>query len=83
MIILPNENGWSFDESNSWKLVYDGSTIIFFDETEKAISTQSVLFVGTKDECDAEIARLGLVDVSAQGNDNGLDLHADAGEGAY
>ena len=78
MIILPNEQGWSFDESNSWKLVYDGSTIIFFDETEKAISTQSVLFVGTKDECEAEIARLGLVDVSAQGNDNGLDLHADA-----
>jgi hypothetical protein len=78
MIIQPNENGWSFDESNSWKLVYDGSTIIFYDETEKAISTQSVLFVGTKAECDAEIARLGLVDVSAQGNDNGLDLHADA-----
>ncbi len=78
MIILPNEQGWAFDESTSWKLVYDGSTIIFFDETEKAISTQSVLFVGTKDECDAEIARLGLVDVSAQGNDNGLDIHVDA-----
>jgi hypothetical protein len=81
MIILPNEQGWAFDESTAWKLVYDGRTIIFFDETEKAISTQSVLFVGTKDECDAEISRLGLVDVSAQGNDNGLDLHADAGEG--
>jgi hypothetical protein len=78
MTIQPNAQGWAFDESTAWKLVYDGSTIIFFDETEKAISTQSVLFVGTKDECDAEIARLGLVDVSAQGNDNGLDLHADA-----
>ena len=82
MIIQHNGDGWAFDESTSWKLVYDGSTIIFFDETEKAISTQSVLFVGTKDECDAEIARLGLVDVTAQENDNGLDLHADAGEGA-
>jgi hypothetical protein len=81
MIIQLNEQGWAFDESTAWKLVYDGSTIIFFDETEKAISTQSVLFVGTKDECDAEIARLGLVDVSAQVNDNGLDIHADAGEG--
>jgi len=81
MIISPNEQGWAFDESTAWKLVYDGSTIIFFDETEKSISTQSILFVGTKDECDAEIARLGLVDVSAQGNDNGLDLHADTGEG--
>jgi hypothetical protein len=83
MIILPNEQGWAFDESTAWKLVYDGITIIFFDETEKAISTQSVLFVGTKDECDAEIARLGLVDVTAQVNDNGLDIHADAGESAY
>jgi len=78
MTIQPNEQGWAFDESTAWKLVYDGSTIIFYDETEKAISTQSVLFVGTKDECDAEIARLGLVDVSAQGNDNGLDIHVDA-----
>ena len=78
MIIQPNEQGWAFDESTSWKLVYDGITIIFFDETEKAISTQSVLFVGTKDECDAEIALLGLVDVTAQENDNGLDLHADS-----
>jgi len=78
MIIQPNEQGWAFDESTAWKLVYHGSTIIFFDETEKAISTQSVLFVGAKSECDAEISRLGLVDVSAQGNDNGLDLHADA-----
>jgi hypothetical protein len=78
MIISPNEQGWAFDESTSWKLVYDGSTIIFFDETEKAISTQSTLFVGTKAECDAEIARLGLVDVTAQENDNGLDIHSDA-----
>lgn len=82
MIISPNEQGWAFDESSAWKLVYDGNTIIFFDQTEKAISTQSVLFVGTKDECDAEIARLGLVDVTAQVNDKGLDIHADAGEGA-
>jgi len=78
MIISPNEHGWAFDESTAWKLVYDGSTIIFFDETEKAISTQGTLFVGTKAECDAEIARLGLVDVTAQENDNGFDLHSDA-----
>jgi hypothetical protein len=82
MTIQPNAQGWAFDESTAWKLVYDGSTIIFFEETEKAISTQSVLFVGTKDECYAEIARLGLVDVTAQGNDNGLDIHSDAGEGS-
>ena len=78
MTIQPNEQGWAFDESTAWKLVYDGITIIFFDETEKAISTQSTLFVGTKAECDAEIARLGLVDVTAQENDNGFDLHSDS-----
>ena len=60
MIISPNENGWSFDESNSWKLVHDGINIIIFEQTDKSISTQNVLFVGTQEECDAEIARLGL-----------------------
>ncbi len=60
MIISPNENGWSFDESDSWKLVHDGVNIIIFEQTDKSISTQNVLFVGTKAECDAEIARLNL-----------------------
>jgi hypothetical protein len=60
MIIQSNEQGWAFDESTAWKLVYDGITIIFFDETEKAISTQSVLFVGTKNECEDQIKNLDL-----------------------
>jgi hypothetical protein len=60
MIIQPNENGWSFDESNSWKLVHDGRNIVFFEQTDKAISTQSNLFIGTQEECEAEINRLGL-----------------------
>ena len=60
MIIPPKENGWSFDESNSWKLVHDGINIIIFEQTDKSISTQNVLFVGTQEECDTEIARLGL-----------------------
>ena len=79
MIITPSANGWSYDDSvGNWKLVYVNKVIIFYEQTDESIATQSVLFVGTKDECDAEIARLGLVDVSAQGNDNGLDIHADA-----
>jgi hypothetical protein len=59
-MISPSENGWSFDDSNSWKLVHDGTNIIFFEQTDKSISTQSILFVGTREECEAEIARLGL-----------------------
>lgn len=60
MIISPNENGWSFDESNSWKLVHDGINIIIFEQTDKSISTQNVLFVGTQEECEEEINRLDL-----------------------
>ena len=60
MIISPNENNWSYDESDAWKLVHDGTNIIFFEQTNKSISTQSILFIGTQEECEAEIARLGL-----------------------
>ena len=82
MIITPSANGWSYDDSiGKWKLVYEEKNIIFYEQTNESIATPTTLFVGTKDECDAEIARLGLVDVSAQENDNGLDIHADAGEG--
>jgi hypothetical protein len=60
MIISPNENNWSYDESDAWKLVHDGANIIFFEQTNKSISTQSNLFIGTQEECEAEINRLGL-----------------------
>jgi len=60
VIISPNENGWSFDESNSCKLVYDGTNIIFFESTDKSISTQSILFVGTQEECEEQIVKEGL-----------------------
>ena len=60
MIITPNETNWSYDDSNSWKLVHNGNDIIIFEQTDKSISTQCILFVGTLGECDAEIVRLGL-----------------------
>lgn len=60
MIISPNENNWSYDESDAWKLVHDGTNIVFFEQTNKSISTQSILFIGTQEECEAEINRLGL-----------------------
>ena len=61
MTISPNENGWSYDASNLWKLVHDGINIIIFEQTDKSISTQCILFVGTEEECEAEIDRLELV----------------------
>lgn len=61
MIITPNENNWSYDDTvGSWKLVYTDKLIVIYNQTDQSIATQSKLFVGTKDECDAEIARLGL-----------------------
>ncbi len=60
MIISPNENGWSFDESHACKLVHDGTNIIIFEETDKSISTQNVLYVGTKEECEEQIKNLDL-----------------------
>lgn len=60
MNIKSNSEGWRFDESVGWKLIHNDIDVIFFEETEKAISTQEKLFVGTKEECDAEILNLGL-----------------------
>ncbi len=65
MIITPDENGWSYDDSvDNWKLVYADKLIIFYEQTDKSIATQSVLFVGTKDECEIEIRRLNLTQIS-------------------
>jgi phage replication-related protein YjqB (UPF0714/DUF867 family) len=60
MIIKHDDNGWAFDESENWKLVHNGTEVIFFEHTDKSISTQDTLYVGTEQECRDEIARLGL-----------------------
>jgi hypothetical protein len=61
MIIPPNENGWSYDDSTgNWKLVYADKVIIFYEETNVSIATQSTLFVGTHEECEEQIAKEGL-----------------------
>lgn len=61
MIIPPNENGWSYDDSTgNWKLVYADKIIIFYEETNVSIASQSTLFVGTHEECEEQIAKEGL-----------------------
>jgi hypothetical protein len=65
MIILPNENNWSYDDSiGNWKLVYDENAIVFYEQTDQSIATPKTLFIGTQEECEAEIARLGLTEFS-------------------
>ena len=61
MIIPPNENKWSYDDSvGNWKLVYDHTLIVIYEQTDQSIATQSTLFVGTQEECETEINRLNL-----------------------
>lgn len=61
MIIEPNENGWSYDESTgSWKLVYADKLIVIYEQTDVPIATQSTLFVGTEQECINQIQLFDL-----------------------
>jgi hypothetical protein len=61
MIIPPNENGWSYDDSTgNWKLVYADKVIVFYEETNVSIATQSTLFVGTHEECEEQIVKENL-----------------------
>jgi hypothetical protein len=61
MIIPPNENGWSYDDSvGNWKLVYADKIIVLYEQTDQSIATQSTLFVGTEQECEDQIKNLDL-----------------------
>lgn len=61
MIIPPNENGWSYDDSvGNWKLVYAEKLIVIYEQTDQSIATQSTLFVGTEQECEDQIKNLDL-----------------------
>ena len=61
MIITPSANGWSYDDSiGKWKLAYEDKTIIFYQKTDQSIATPQTLFIGTQEECEEEINRLGL-----------------------
>ena len=61
MIIPPNENGWSYDDSTgNWKLVYADKLIVLYEQTDQSIATQSTLFVGTEQECEDQIKNLDL-----------------------
>ncbi len=61
MIITPDANGWSYDNSiGNWKLVYSDKLIVFYEQTDEAIATGGTLFVGTEQECEDQIKNLDL-----------------------
>ena len=43
-----------------YRLVHDGKNVLALFESEGVTSTKNRLFCGTKEECEAQIARLGL-----------------------
>jgi hypothetical protein len=60
MLIESNEQGWSSTSLGLWHLLFNDQYIIKLFQNESGTSTQENLFVGTKEECEAKIAELGL-----------------------
>ena len=60
MLIQPNEQGWSMSNQGPWQLIFNDHYIIKLFEVNLGTSTQEKLFIGTKEECEAKIAELGL-----------------------
>ena len=61
MIIQPNEEGWSFSgelQETQFCFVHKDRTRIFYGKSN--VSTTDTLFIGTKEECEAEMIRLGI-----------------------
>lgn len=65
MYIQADNNGIKTTTEAGWKLVHDGTVYTVLAELDGKTSTGGAneLFVAsTKEECEAEIARLGLVE---------------------
>jgi len=60
MLIQPNEQGWSTSNQGPWQLIFNDHYIIKLFEVNLGTSTQEKLYIGTKEECEAKIAELGL-----------------------
>ena len=71
MIIQPN---WTVTDQGPWQLIYNDSGIISLLEVKSINSTQGNMFAGTKEECEAEIERLGLPWVSEEARRVSLGL---------
>jgi hypothetical protein len=64
MYIQADEKGIKTVTGKSWRLVYNGNHVIAFAEQDFEASTGGTteIFVAeTKEECEAEIARLNLI----------------------
>lgn len=61
MQITPNNLGWSVSNEGAWHLIHNGSRVLSLVESNSFTSTQATLFVGTREECIAEIDRLNLL----------------------
>ena len=66
-IIEYQEDGYTVkktDKGNFWRLIHDGVSVIGCFESNGITETRLTLFVAeTQDECQAEIDRLGLLEL--------------------
>lgn len=64
MYIQADNNGIKVATGLGWRLIHNGTTVLALDDAACVTATagSNELFVAsTKDECEAEIAQLGLV----------------------
>jgi hypothetical protein len=76
MIIQPN---WTVSDQGPWQLIHNDEYVISLMEVQGTTSTQGILFVGTKEECESEISRLRLksleeVEVTHQSSPSSSDI---------
>ena len=60
MLVTPNQHGWSSSTEGPWQLIFNDQYIIKLFRAGLGTTTQEKLFVGTKEQCEAKIAELGL-----------------------
>jgi hypothetical protein len=64
MYIEPDENGIKTVTGNNWRLVYNGTNVMLLEQHDFDASTggtTEIFVADTKEECEAEVARLNLI----------------------
>lgn len=77
MNIDANNIGWKFDDSTAWKLIHNDEIVIFYEYTDKPVSTQEQLFVcASKEECDQYIVDRKLIYQADNDINNNDDINS-------
>lgn len=64
MYIKADKNGIKTVTGNNWRLVYNGTNVMALEQQDFVASTggtTEIFVADTKEECEAEVARLNLI----------------------